>query len=337
MSAKLQEIAKRSRTAIIAYRIYENWSTKQRFKSGNTESFLGSTHRGRSLSESLTYIHTQFEDYLEYWGIPLSELSGKRVLEVGFGDNIGVALRFIAAGASHVSCLDKFYAKRDTEQERQIYAALRETLDEKARQRFDEAIDPKDGARSNPDKITCIYGVDLEDAQELANGPLFELVISRAAIQDIYEPERAFAAMDRLLKPGGYMLHKIDLSDQGMFRDHGMNPLTFLTIAEPIYRLMADGSGRPNRLLISDYRTSFRELGYETKLLITHVIGRKGKGNLRPHRETLDPKADYSTSALALVNEIRPRLIPKYKKLSDEELMISGVFVVARKPAAREN
>ena len=332
MSPKLQQIAKKSRSAIIAYRIYENWSTKQRFKSGNTESNLGSTHRGRTLSESLAYINAQFDDYLTYWGLPSSALKGKRVLEVGFGDNIGVALKFIAAGASHVSCLDKFYAKRDTEQERQIYSALRETLDDVSKTHFDEAIDPTNGAPSDPQKIRCIYGVDVEESDELANGPPFDLVVSRGAIQDIYEPENAFKGMDRLLAPGGYMLHKIDLSDQGMFRDNGLNPLTFLTIPESIYRLMARGSGRPNRKLMSDYRAILTELGYESKLLITDVIGRKGKGDLQPHKESLDGNADYVATALALVHEIRPRLIPKFRRASDEELMISGIFMIASKP-----
>ena len=329
---KFQRITKRSKTAIIAYRIYENWSTKRRFKSGNTESSLGSTHRGRTVSESLSYINTQVDDYVAYWGIPPSAVAGKRVLEIGFGDNVGVALRFIALGASHVTCLDKFYATRDTQQEHSIYSALREMLDDESRARFDEAIELKDTVSINPQKIRCIYGVDLEDSRELADGPPFDLVISRAALQDIYQPESAFAAMNRLLIPGGYMIHKIDLSDQGMFVHHGMNPLTFLTIQEPVYRLMANGSGRPNRKLIGDYFSILKALKLDARLLITDVIGRKGKGDLRPHQETLDIKADHSRCALDFVKEIRPRLIDRFKRLSDVELMISGIFMIARKP-----
>ena len=333
----IRNIAKKSKGAIIAYRIYQNWSTKRRFKSGNTESNLGSTHKGRTLSQSLTYINTQFNDYLAYGGVPSSALQRMRILEVGFGDNIGVALKFIAQGASHVSCLDKFYAKRDTDQERQIYRALRETLDEASKTRFDEAIDLENEVHANPGKIKCIYGVDVEDSEDLAHGPLYDLVISRGAIQDIYEPQKAFEGMDRLLVPGGCMLHKIDLSDQGMFRDRGLNPLTYLTIPEAIYRLMAKDSGRPNRKLRSDYHAILAELGYEGKLLITDVIGRRGMGDLHPHKETLDRQADYVATALSFVDEIRPRLIPRFKKLSDEELIISGIFMIARKPVAQQD
>ncbi len=55
------------------------------------------------------------------------------------------------------------------------------------------------------------------EARMLSEAAVFDLVVSRGAIQDIYEPEQAFQAMDRILKPAGLMLHKIDLSDQGMF------------------------------------------------------------------------------------------------------------------------
>ncbi|HKY29581.1 MAG TPA: hypothetical protein VJM12_16705 [Pyrinomonadaceae bacterium] len=335
MSPTLRQIAKKSKSAIIAYTIYENWSTTRRFNSGNTESILGSTHKGRTLAQSLDYIVAQFNDYLTYSGLQSSGFRGKRILEVGFGDNIGVALKFIAEGASHVSCLDKFYAKRDNEQERHIYSALRETLDESAKSRFDDAIDLTNGVIRNEERIQCIYGVDVEESEVLASGPPFDFVISRGALQDIYEPEKAFEGMDRLLVPGGFMLHKIDLSDKGMFRDHGLNPLTYLTIPEPVYRLMAQGSGRANRKLMSDYRAILTALGYEGRLLITDVIGRKGKGDLHPHEETLDRGSDYVATAQMLVNEIRPRLIPKFRTLPDEELIISGVFLIARKPITR--
>ena len=51
-------------------------------------------------------------------------------MEIGHGDNLGVALRFLAAGAAEVICLDKFYSKRDPERQREIYLALRAQLDD---------------------------------------------------------------------------------------------------------------------------------------------------------------------------------------------------------------
>src|ERR1051325_7226286 len=124
-------------------------------------------------------------------------------------------------------------------------------------------------------------------------------------MMELFEPRAAFMAMDQILRPGGMMLPKLDLNDQGMFRDYGMNPLTFLTISGPVYRLMAKGSGKSNRKKMSNYRSLLENLGYDVKLLITDIIGREGKGDLSPHKERITLDEDYSDSTLSLVREIR--------------------------------
>jgi hypothetical protein len=243
-----------------------------------------------------------------------------------------VALKFLAVGAVRAVCLDKFYAKRDDSQQRNIYLALRETLSNEEQRRFDEAIDLTHDIELNPARLKCIYGSDVEATPELPETEPFDLTISRVAIQDIYNPDGAFTAMDRMLAPGGYALHKIDLSDQGMFRDLGMNPLTFLTISEPVYRLMAVDSGKPNRKLSTYYQRKMAELGYNTKILITSVIGRSGMGDLHPHKEKISLGVEYSESTLNYVRELRPSLDSAFRGLTEEELIVDGIFVVARKP-----
>lgn len=325
----LKDRAKQSKTALILYSIYRNWMMKQRASSS-----LGSTHSRKNLSQSVSYIDTQFNDYLFHLGITPGELAGKRVLEVGFGDNIGVGLRFIAAGAEFVACIDKFYASRNRDQEREIYSALRDTLDDASKARFDDAIELTDALPLNPERIMCVYGVDVGNAEQLAQQKPFDLVVSRAVLTQIYDPDETIEGMDRLLAPGGFMLHKIDLSDQGLFRDHDLNPLTFLTIPEWQYRLMAEGSGGSNRKPISYYKQKLEALGYEVKVLVTDVIGRRGKGDLAPvELDTLDAiDSSHLEKAFALVRDIRPQLAPEFRQLSDRELIVDGIFVVARKP-----
>ena len=131
------------------------------------------------------------------------------------------------------------------------------------------------------------------------------------------------------------MLHKIDLSDLGMFRDNAKHPLTFLTIPERIYRLMAINSGNPNRKLLNYYRAVMNEMKYDTKILITDIIGvgEVGKGSIHPHKEKIVLNDDYTEASLALIREIRPRLISRFKGLSDLELMVDGIFIIAQKKA----
>ena len=145
---------------------------------------------------------------------------------------------------------------------------------------------------------------------------------------------RGFEAMDRLLKPGGYMLHKIDLSDEKMFSSRGMNPLTFLTIPERIYYLMASDSGKPNRKLIDDYREQVQKRGYCAKLLVSAVLG---EGPLTPYKESIEPGVDYSEKTGALINSIRPKLAVPYRARSDAELATTGIFLVAKKKPKETN
>jgi hypothetical protein len=180
----------------------------------------------------------------------------------------------------------------------------------------------------NEERLQYIYGHGIEEADAILEPRSFDFIVSRAVIHNVYDVDRGFEAMDRLLAPGGYMLHKIDLSDENMFSSRGMHPLTFLTIPERIYFLMASDSGKPNRKLIGDYREQMQKRGYQTKILITTVLG---AGPLVPHKEQIEQGVDYSDKTLSLINAIRPRLASPYRDRSDAELAATGIFLVATK------
>jgi len=249
-------------------------------------------------------------------------------LEVGPGDNFGVALKLLAAGACQVVCLDKFYSSRNVEQQRRIYQRLRDELSGESKRRFDDAINLDGGLEINRAKLHYVYGTGIEEAARLFNAGAFDLIISRVVIQYVYSIDQAIETMDGLLAPGGSMIHKIDLTDSKMFSSRGLHPLTFLTISEPIYRLMAADSGKPNRRMASYYRRKMGELGYEAKILVSAIIGR---GDLLPHKERLELGVDYSGATVSLIDKIRPKLTGDYKNMPDEELITSGIFLIANK------
>jgi SAM-dependent methyltransferase len=326
----VKQFAQRSKLAIIGYTIFQNWRARRRFSSGKIESTSGSTHTGKTLEESLGYIDEVFDDYIKYSGITPETINGKRILEIGPGDNFGVALKLLATGAAYVVCLDKFYSTHDAEQEYLIYKALRERMDGESRTRFDEAIDLSNGIHFNDDKLKVVYGKGIEDGKELFGPDSFDLILSRAVLEYLTDSDSAFSIMNDLLTPGGMMAHKIDLRDDEMFSSKGMNPLTFLTIPDSIYKLMTVGSGRCNRRLVDYYRQMMNCLAYDAKFFVTCIVGEESE--LLPHKEKIIQSVDYSERAHSLINEIRSRLHGDYKRLSDEELLISGIFLVARKP-----
>ncbi|HEX5734106.1 MAG TPA: methyltransferase domain-containing protein [Blastocatellia bacterium] len=328
----VKKLSKRSKTLVIAQNLINNWRVSRRVSSGNIETSYGSSHSHISdLSDSVAYINSTYEDYLRYAELSPGAIRGKRVLEIGHGDNLGVALRFLAAGAAEVVCLDKFYSKRDPERQREIYLALRAELDGEARRRFDEVIDLTSSTEIISDRLKSVYGTGIEDAVYLFGADSFDLIISRAVLQSIQEIDAALASMERLLAGGGAMAHKIDLRDLGMFTCGGMHPLTFLTIQDSLYRRMTSATDKSNRRLAGYYSKKIAEVGLESKIFITEIVGQSEE--IIPHKEKIVPGVDYSDASLALINEIRPRLNAKFKHLPDEELLVSSIFLVAGKPA----
>ena len=321
----VKKLARRSKSVIIAYKLFDNRRLRKRIESGDIETIHGSTHLNRSITDSLAYIEKQFADYIKYAGL---SLQGKRILELGPGDNLGVALKFLAAGASSVVCLDRFYSKRDTAHEREIYKALRERLNPEEKSRFDGAVTLTENVQFNPEKLQSVYGVSLEGfADKLAHDhEKFDLILSCAVLEEIYDPDPVFAAMDRLLAPGGNLVHVIDLGDYGMFRSQGMHPLTFLTISEPIYKRMASDSGLPNRKRLRYYVEKMKELGYQSKFFVTSVLP---QGRLEPAAEYAPGRFNHDSK---LVAEIRSKLAGDFKNLDEEQLLIDGVLLVATKP-----
>ena len=321
---RLKSAAKRSKWLVCAANVVDDQRTRIASRNGAVSSTSGSTHGEFSLDESLAYIDAVFSDYLEYGGLGADELTGASVLELGPGDNFGVALRFLGTGVASVVAMDKFASVRDTDQQREIYAALLERMGPEERSRAAAAIDLGE-LRFDPKRLRAIEGIAVEDAAAHLADERFDLIVSRAVLEHLYDLDAAFAAMDELLRPCGTMLHKVDFRDHGMFTDGGMHPLTFLTVPDRIYAWMSRNSGRPNRRLADYYRAKLGELGYASRLLVTKPVDGE---ELVPHPERLE----VSGATKAALDEIRPDLLSRYRSLPDEDLATAGIFVIARKP-----
>lgn len=135
--------------------------------------------------------------------------------------------------------------------------------------------------------------------------------------------------MIKALKPGGYLIHKLDLRDHGIFSSSGEHPLTFLTINSKIWRMMSEYCGRPNRKRIDYYCRIVAPNDFNSRIYITHIVGLQNE--LIPYRINIEYPIDYREDTLKLIKEIRPRLSPEFRNLSDEDLAIAGIFLVAQK------
>jgi SAM-dependent methyltransferase len=325
-------IAKRSKWFIVATNVYQDLLRQTHLRADQIGQGEGPRRTAADVPRAIAAIEKTFDGYLRYSGLSADSLYGKRVLELGPGDNIGVALRFAATGAPFVSTIDKFVPLQDDEYHQTLYRSLRARLTPDEQRRFDEAIDLDTQVAPRGDRLQYVYGRGFEEADTYTPSS-FDLIVSNAVLEEIYDIDRAFAAMDRLLRPGGDLLHKIDLRDYGMFTNHGFPALEFLTVPDAVYQRMVESSGQPNRRLVDYYRAKTAALGYETTIYTTWVLGNPNE--LIPHTTSIQKGVDYSDHTTDLIQEIRPRLLPRYQQLPDADLMVQGIYLVARKPAGR--
>jgi SAM-dependent methyltransferase len=329
LRSRIRGLLKRSRTAIVAVTLAREarLSILERVRPSRPVR-LGATHHGFSLEQSVAYVEKVVGDYILYGGLTSERLEDARVLEVGPGDSLGVALWLFAKGARQVVCLDRFATWRDPDQQRRINAAIAERMCADERRRLTRVLASGGELRPGQDEVVLIEGRGIEDAAPLF-GSRFHAIVSRAVLAHVWELDRAFGAMDRLLAPRGLMSHKVDLSDHGLFSDAGHHPLTFLTVPDAVWDRMRLHTGLSNRRLVNYYRGRLDELGYEAALLVTKVIGWPALSRPLP--------AGLLTSEFAaarpLIDEIGPRLLERYRGLDDQDLATAGIFVAAHKPA----
>jgi hypothetical protein len=323
--------AKRNKWFLISTNIYQDLLRRTSLRSDQ----IGGPPAERAVSEVPAYlsrVDDTFDMYLRHLELSQAAIDGKRVLEIGPGDNLGVALRFIAAGASQVVALDKFAPLQTTAFHRALYRTIRDRATEEERRRIDEAIDLSKGVVVKPQRLEYVYGRGIEEAGDVFGDRKFDFIVSSAVLEEVYQIDEAFAGLDKVFVPGGYQVHIIDLRDYGVFTKHGFHPLEFLTVPDFFYRFMVESSGQPNRRLVDYYRNKMSALGYRSKIYTTWVLGNPAV--LSPPRSSLTPGTDYGQDAVAQVQAIRPRLLERYRNLPDEDLIVQAILLVAHRPAA---
>lgn len=309
-----------------------------KFRLGRIDSFSGSSTNRLSAAESVRYINRVYHDFVTYGSITPEWIAGKTVVELGPGDNIGVLLRFLASGAVKAYGADRFYSTHDIEHERQIYKELRAGLSEVERRRFDDAVELDPKLKFNDAKVQYVYGKGAQRVDEMVPPNSVDLIISRGVLQEVYEIDKTFRAMDRILKPGGSMVHKIDLRDYGIFSSLGYHPREFLTVPGWAYHWMANNTDKPSRRMLNYYREKMAQMKYEAEFYLTGLVVDGSysavEAEIFPHKKSFVYGVDYSDEHRRLIEEIRPRLQPEFRNLTDEDLLASATMLVGRKPRA---
>jgi SAM-dependent methyltransferase len=295
-----------------------------RYRLGLREHLSGATHARHTVDAGADYVAAVFRDYLAVGGLEPTDLPGRAVLEVGPGDNVGVALQFAAAGAREVVCLDRFSSLRDEAKNREVYRALRTRYAQSGLD-FSRVLTPDGAIREGI--VDLRVDVPIERAAEHFPREHFDLIISRAVLEHVYDVDAAWASMDALLTPGGKLLHKIDFRNHGFYAS--LHPLRFLTVPERLWKLISAPDPTLNRRRVSTYERLAREGGYALTVGVTHLASRDEE--FVPPRYSWKHGIEYADEDLVFVRRIRPRLVAPFRAMDDRELLISGVFLCAEK------
>ncbi|MEO7457297.1 MAG: methyltransferase domain-containing protein [Gemmatimonadaceae bacterium] len=318
---RLPRFLQRSYAITCAARIAVNYAKAARYRLGHIDTSSGTVHTGLEIDASVEYIRRVYDDYKQYAG---RESFHGRLAELGPGDNCGVALLFMGDGCESADLLDRFYSTRDTEVQRRIYERLFADHPPLAT-RFAEADLSADDSFPG---VRWHYGPSAAAEVFFRDHRDFDVIVSRAVLEHLYDPIEAIHDMARALKPGGLMMHAVDLRDHGIFSTR-FHELKYLEVPGAIYPHMTRASGGPNRILTPAYRAALEEEGLEFRIL---VAGLAGSGLLDEYVEWGDIPAARRSESLRFVRSVRGRFAAQIRTMSDEDLAINSIFIVARRP-----
>jgi SAM-dependent methyltransferase len=212
---------------------------------------------GETLEYAELVFNEYFQDYIDHAG----GFPQIRIMELGPGTNLAVGLYFLLAGAAQYVAVDALAAfpERPKEFYQQVIAEI------KKRPRLIGRSSIKDSEIDSILQIgeTCVWNsqrlqyltpvfaekIPIDDAS-------FDYIFSNASFEHFENPDVVIREVYRLLKPGGFTVHQIDLRDHIDFE----KPLEFLKVSESDYEFTSPyGTNRWRR---SDFETVFREAGF---------------------------------------------------------------------------
>jgi 2-polyprenyl-3-methyl-5-hydroxy-6-metoxy-1,4-benzoquinol methylase len=227
------------------------------------------------------------------------DLRGKAVCEVGAGDCLAASSLFLAKGARRVNIVEVEPAVVN-EKQLQVLEALK--------------------AQGTPIDLSILQrkGDSLElDASRVAYHTCFmeqfqtteqhEFLFSFSVLEHVEDLAGFYESCRRVLGPGGWMLHLIDLGGHELFEDP-LPPLDFQTYSNGLYRLMYPKYHRATRRFLNEHIEAVQKAGFKVE-------------KVTPTR-----KADE-----AYLDQLWPRLRRDARERKREEVQVVEFALLARK------
>ena len=216
--------------------------------------------------------------------------------EAGPGDCLATASLLLGLGAKHVDLVEH---QPPVVNKKQI-----KSLEMVKANGFPLALDiiGRDGTL-DPNKVTYYR----EFMENYRAEDKYSLIYSFNVMEHVEDIVGFLASCYRALKPGGLILHMIDLGGHGEFEDP-LPPLDFQTYSDWLYSMMYPLYERATRRFVSEYMEAVRQTGFTGQVLHKLRIA----------------EPDY-------FKNIQPRLRATARRVPSDELAVIEFALVAKK------
>lgn len=266
----------------------------------------------QALNKDAEYAYKIGRGYLTSFSQQGLSLQGLSVLEFGPGINFGTALYLVCHGA-RVRVADRFLSPWNDNYHLLFYRVFLNYLHEKEPQLNLDSISRVLETGGYPAEVLSLHHSSLEDLSH-SNRELYDVTISNAVLEHLYDINKAFCQLSRLTKNGGLGFHQVDHRDHRDFT----RPLEYLLLSDKEFeKIFSSCHGEcGNRIRPDEMESVFSRHGFE-------VVARN---------ENITASSDY-------LDDFYPRLQvaenSRFKNLSKDRLSCISCQYIIKKQAKR--
>jgi SAM-dependent methyltransferase len=301
----IREAIKRSALATTAAFVADNYATAWGLSRADAEPDADAEIFGAGADRVIEYSRNNVLSYERGNGRALTG----RIAEVGPGGNIAVGLLLLQRGATSVDLVDRFARPQSMDAQRAALDRL------------------SDGTR--PANLFHHVGANAAAEVFFRPGSDYDYIVSCAALEHFYDPLQAMASMASALRPGGSLLHQVDLRDHGMFTRGGFHELKFLETPAWLWPHMTRAKGRPNRARLPVYRSAAQAAGLSCDIWVSHLAG---VGALPEKTRWSNIPSTTRQQSIQYVDRHRTRFAGMFKEYPSEDLAVTSFFMKAQRP-----
>jgi SAM-dependent methyltransferase len=178
------------------------------------------------------------------------------------GDSLAMCVLWIGFGARKVWGVDAFADPRDLVREKAIVESLLRSVPDEERARILATVDLRGEALETDEaRLRYVANTPCERLLEVVPPSTVSVLYSLALLEHVRDLRRGLQALYAALRPGGEMIHQVDLRNHGVLDELGEG--AFRRPSSTTWRLMGSAWGLPNREALSVYRDTLESLGAE--------------------------------------------------------------------------